>query len=142
MVYKIEISSSDIKHIEENLRRKDLQLNEISYSINGFAIANVSRINPDEDTDDFEPSYYTVIIDVKKKTCCKFDFYGHKTNGTKILAKPKIGKHFIFYPYFDIDFMERIRYNICTRSLWLWVLSPLLCRFGRWLLQGAFLMQY
>ena len=108
MVYKIEISSSDIKHIEENLRRKDLQLNEISYSINGFAIANVSRINPDEDTDDFEPSYYTVIIDVKKKTCCKFDFYGHKTDGIKILSKPQKGRHFIFDACFDIRFISTI----------------------------------
>ena len=108
MVYKIEISPSDIEKIEVNLKRKGLQLNKICYSINGFAIANVSRINPDDDPDDFEPSYYTVIIDVKKKTCCKFDFYGHKTDGTKILSKPKIGKHFIFYPYFDINFISTI----------------------------------
>lgn len=108
MVSKIEISSSDIEKIEVNLKRKGLQLNDISYSINGFSIANVSRINPDDDTDDFEPSYYTVIIDIKKKTYCKFDFYGHKTDGTKILSKPKIGKHFIFYPYFDIKFISTI----------------------------------
>lgn len=108
MDYKTILNSSDIRKIEENLKRKGLQLDNISYLINGFAIANVSRINPDDDTDEFEPSYYTVIIDAKKKTCCKFDFYGHKTDGTKILAKPKIGKHFIFYPYFDIKFISTI----------------------------------
>ena len=108
MVYKIEISPSDIEKIEENLRRKGFQLDEISYSINNYAIAKISAIDRDEDEDEFYPSSYTVIIDVRKKICCKFDFYGHKTDGTKILAKPKIGKHFIFYPYFDIKFISTI----------------------------------
>lgn len=108
MVYKIEISPSDIEKIEVNLKRKGLQLNEISYSINGFAIANVSTINPDDDTDDYWPSYYTVIIDVRIKECCKFDFYGHKTDGIKIFAKPKKGRHFIFDPCFDIRFISTI----------------------------------
>ena len=108
MVYKIEISSSDIEKIDENLKRKGLQLNGISYSINDFAIANVSTINCDDDTDVSWSSSYTVIIDVKKKTCCKFDFYGHKTDGTKILAKPKKGRHFIFDACFDIKFISTI----------------------------------
>ena len=108
MVYKIEISHYDIEKIEENLRRNGFQLDEISYSINNYAIAKISTIDRDEDEDEFYPSSYTVIIDVKKKICCKFDFYGHKTDGTKILAKPKIGKHFIFYPYFDINFISTI----------------------------------
>ncbi|MBO5698634.1 MAG: hypothetical protein J6R79_01340 [Bacteroidaceae bacterium] len=108
MVYKIEISPSDIEKIEVNLKRKGLQLNEISYSINGFAIANVSTINPDDDTDDYWPSYYTVIIDVRTKECCKFDFYGHKTDGIKIFAKPQKGRHFIFDPCFDIKFISTI----------------------------------
>ena len=82
MVYKIAISSSDINEIEYNLKRKGFQLDEISYSINNYAIAQISAIDKDEDDDDedeFSPSSYTVIIDVKKKICCKFDFYGHKT---------------------------------------------------------------
>lgn len=112
MVYQIEISSSDIEKIEENLKRKGLQLNEISYSINGFAIANVSTINPDDDTDDSWYSSYTVIIDVKKKTCCKFDFYGHKTDGIKILAKPRKGRHFIYDACFDIKFIYTIDGNV------------------------------
>ena len=108
MVYKIEISPSDIEKIEVNLKRKGLQLNEISYSINGFAIANVATISPDDDTDDFWTSYYTVIIDVKTKECCKFDFYGHKTDGIKIFAKPPKGRYFIFDPCFDIKFISTI----------------------------------
>ena len=66
MAYKIEISTSDIEKIKENLKRKGLQLDEISYSINDFAIANVSTINCDNDTYDSWSSSYTVIIDVKK----------------------------------------------------------------------------
>ena len=108
MVYKISISPIDINMISTNLRRMGLQLNEISYSINNYAIAHVSAIDRDENKDEFYPSSYTVIIDVKKKRCCKFDFYGHKTDGTKIMAKPKIGRHFIFYPYFDIKFISTI----------------------------------
>lgn len=108
MAYKIEISTSDIEKIKENLKRKGLQLDEISYSINDFAIANVSTINCDNDTYDSWSSSYTVIIDVKKKTCCNFDFYGHKTDGTKILAKPKKGRHFIFNACFDINFISTI----------------------------------
>ncbi|MBR3893440.1 MAG: hypothetical protein IKJ20_08275 [Alistipes sp.] len=111
MVYKIAISSSDINEIEYNLKRKGFQLDEISYSINNYAIAQISAIdkeNDEDNEDEFNPSSYTVIIDVKKKACCKFDFYGHKTDGIKILAKPKKGKHFIFYPYFDIKFISTI----------------------------------
>ena len=108
MVYKIEINSSDIEKIDQNLKRKGLQLNGISYSINDFAIANVSTINCGDDTDVSRFSSYTVIIDVKKKTCCKFDFYGHKTDGIKILAKPKKGRHFIFEACFDIKFISTI----------------------------------
>ena len=106
MVYKIEISHYDIEKIEENLRRKGFQLDEISYSINNYAIAKISTIDRDED--EFYPSSYTVIIDVKKKICCKFDFYGHKTDGIKILAKPKKGRHFIFDACFDIKFISTI----------------------------------
>lgn len=108
MVSKIIINPSDIEKIEENLKRKGLQLDEISYSINDFAIANVSAINCDDDADYLWPSSYTVIIDVKKKTCCKFDFYGHKTDGIKILAKPQKGRHFIFDACFDIKFISTI----------------------------------
>lgn len=108
MVYKIEISHSDIEKIEENLRRNGFQLDEISYSINNYAIAKISAIDRDEDEDEFYPSSYTVIIDVKKKICCKFDFYGHKTDGIKILAKPKKGRHFIFDACFDIKFITTI----------------------------------
>ena len=108
MVYKIEISHYDIEKIEENLRRNGFQLDEISYSINNYAIAKISTIDRDEDEDEFYPSSYTVIIDVKKKICCKFDFYGHKTDGIKILAKPKKGRHFIFEAYFDIKFISTI----------------------------------
>lgn len=109
MVYKIETSSSDINKIEENLRRKGLQLDEISYSINDFAIAKVSTINCDDDSDDSWIFSHTVIIDVKKKTCCKFNFYGHKTDGIKILAKPsQKGRHFIFDACFDIKFISTI----------------------------------
>lgn len=108
MVSKIRINPSDIEKIEENLKRNSLQLDEISYSINGFAIAEVSTINKDDDMDDFWSSSYMVIIDVKKKTCCKFDFYGHKTDGIKILAKPKKGRHFIFDACFDIKFISTI----------------------------------
>ena len=108
MVPRIIVDSSDIENIAVNLKRKGFQLNEISYSINGFAIANVSRINPDDNPDDFEPSYYTVIIDVRTKECCKFDFYGHKTDGIKIFAKPQKGRHFIFDPCFDIKFISTI----------------------------------
>ena len=108
MVYKIEISHSDIEKIEENLRRKGFQLDEISYSINNYAIAKISAIDRDEDEDEFYPSSYTVIIDVRKKICCKFDFYGHKTDGIKILAKPKKGRHFIFDACFDIRFISTI----------------------------------
>lgn len=108
MVYKIRISPSDIEKIEENLKRRGLQLDEISYSVNDFAIANVSTINCNDDTDDSWPSSYTVIIDVKKKACCKFDFYGHKTDGIKILAKPRKGRHFIFNACFDIKFISTI----------------------------------
>ena len=107
MVSKIEISPSDIEKIETNLKREGLQLDEISYSINGFAIANVSTINPD-DEDDFWASYYAVIIDVRTKACCKFDIYGHKTDGIKIFAKPKKGRHFIFDPCFDIKFISTV----------------------------------
>ena len=80
MVYKIAISSSDIKEIEYNLKIKGFQLDEISYSINNYAIAQISAIDKENDEDEdyedeFNPSSYTVIIDVKKKACCKFDFY-------------------------------------------------------------------
>ena len=108
MVYKIEISHSDIEKIEENLRRKGFQLDEISYSINNYAIAKISAIDRNEDEDEFYLSSYTVIIDVKKKICCKFDFYGHKTDGIKILAKPKKGRHFIFDACFDIRFIATL----------------------------------
>ncbi|MBO5971999.1 MAG: hypothetical protein J6Q07_03190 [Alistipes sp.] len=108
MVYKIAISSSDINEIEYNLKRKGFQLDEISYSINNYAIAKISAIDRDEDEDEFYLSSYTVIIDVKKKICCKFDFYGHKTDGIKILAKPKKGRHFIFDACFDIKFISTI----------------------------------
>jgi hypothetical protein len=107
MVSKIRINSSDIEKIEANLKKNSLQLDEISYSINGYAIAKVSTINSD-DTDDFWPSSYMVIIDVKKKTHCKFYFYGYKTDGIKILAKPRKGRHFIFNTNFDIKFISSI----------------------------------
>ena len=45
MVYKIAISSSDINEIEYNLKRKGFQLDEISYSINNYAIAQISAID-------------------------------------------------------------------------------------------------
>ena len=108
MVSKIRINPSDIEKIEENLKRNSLQLDEISYSINGFAIAEVSTINSNDDTDDFWPSSYMVIIDVKKKTYCKFYFYGHKTDGIRILAKPRKGRHFIFDACFEIKFISTI----------------------------------
>lgn len=106
MVYKIEISPYDIEKIEENLRRKGFQLDEISYSINNYAIAQISVIDRDED--EFYPSSYTVIIDVKKKKCCKFDFYGHNTDGIKILSRPKKGRLFIFDACFCISFISTI----------------------------------
>lgn len=108
MISKIRINPSDIEKIEENLKRKGLQLDEISYSINGFAIAEVSTINSDDDTDGFWPSSYMVIVDVKKKTYCKFDFYGHKTDGIRILAKPRKGRHLIFDACFEIKFISTI----------------------------------
>lgn len=108
MVSKIRINPSDIEKIEANLKRNGLQLDEISYSINGYAIAEVSTINSDDDTDDFWPSSYMVVIDVKEKAYCKFYFYGYKTDGIKILAKPRKGRHFIFEPCFDIKFISTI----------------------------------
>ena len=108
MVYKTKLNGSDIGKIEANIKTKGLQLDDISYSINGFAIANVSTIDCNDEQDDFWPSYYTVIIDVKKKSCCKFNFYGHKTDGIKILAKPKKGRHFIFDACFEIKFISTI----------------------------------
>ena len=70
------------------------------------------KINKDDDMDDFWSSSYMVIIDVKKKTCCKFDFYGHKTDGIKILAKPRKGRHFIYDACFDIKFIYTIDGNV------------------------------
>lgn len=106
MAYRIDISSDDIIKIEKELKWKGLQLDAISHSINGFAIADVSIIES-EDEDSWLSSF-KVIINVKKKTVCKFEFYGHKTNGVKILAKPKIGRHFIFDACFDIEFISTI----------------------------------
>ena len=56
MVYKIAICSSDINEIEYNLKRKGFQLDEISYSINNYAIAQISAIDKENDEDEVECS--------------------------------------------------------------------------------------
>ena len=108
MINKVEITSHIIKEIEEYLKKENLLLNEISYCVNGFAIAEVAEILESSDLDIFTPPVFTVIIDVQKIQCCEFEFYGYETDGIRILRKPKKSKFPICCEWFTMEFIETI----------------------------------
>jgi hypothetical protein len=100
------IHPEDLRKIEIYLGKKGLILRNISKSVNGFAIAHVELIEDPEDLE--EQREFNVVIDLQKKICCKFNFYGHRTDGLRIYNQPKIGKLKLFNPSFQISFIESI----------------------------------
>ena len=83
------IHPEDLRKIEIYLEKKGLILRKISESVNNFSIAHVELIEAPEDLE--EQRDFNVVIDLQKQICCKFNFYGHRTDGLRIYNQPKIG---------------------------------------------------
>ena len=107
-IYKIR--PKDIEKIELYLKNKGLFLQEISEAVNGFTIAHVSLIEKVEDIE--EQTEFNIVINLTKCLCCKFSFYGHRTDGLRIYSHPKTGKLEIFNPAFHISFVKTISGNM------------------------------
>lgn len=81
------IHPDDLSKIELYLEEKGLFLHNISKAVNNFAIAHVSLIEDPEDID--VQSEFDVVINLQETICCKFNFYGHRTDGLKNLQSPQ-----------------------------------------------------
>lgn len=100
------IHPTDLQLIEEYLLKKGLELVCISEHINWFAIAKVTLISP---ADIYEQTEFNVIIDLRKKICCKFDFWDNITDGLKIYQETSNDISIkISEPYFNMSFIKTI----------------------------------
>lgn len=116
---RMTFTAKEIERIESNLRYRGWNLYEISDSIDGFAIAEVSIIPRGERTDKYKSDFYKVIIDSRTYDCVEFDFWGYITNGINIYQRPKNKSFKIGDPCFDIKFVlthncEQSQYVIVT----------------------------
>lgn len=105
-VNTFDISSNELRRIENYLERKGLRLTEISKSVNGYAIAHVCLIEEPEDIED--QSEFEVIIDVNKVLCYKFSFFGYRTDGLRIYNQQRDRKLQIYKPKFHLSFIETL----------------------------------
>ena len=97
------IHPDDLRKIELYLEKKGLFLHNISKAVNHFAIAHVSLIEDPEDID--VQSEFNVIINLQETICCKFNFYGHRTDGLRIYNHPKKCKLNIYNPNIVLEFI-------------------------------------
>lgn len=103
------IHPNDLKSIELYLEEKGLILCNISRVVNNFAIARVALIEEPEDPE--EQREFNVVINIRETICCKFDFWGHRTDGLRIYNHPQNSKLNIYDPGFDITFIDTINGN-------------------------------
>lgn len=103
------IHPNDLSRIELYLEEKGLFLHNISRAVNNFAIAHVSLVEEPEDID--IQREFNIVINLQETICCKFNFYGHRTDGLRIYNHPKNCKLNIYNPAFHITFIETIHGN-------------------------------
>lgn len=100
------IHPKDYNKIENYLKEKGLNLEWISESVNNFAIAHVSLIEPPEDTE--EQQEFQVVINLREQLCCKFNFFGYRTDGLRIYNQSKLTNPKFLDCKFNISFIETI----------------------------------
>jgi hypothetical protein len=108
-----------IKKMELYFEKKGLFLQSISCAVRSLVIANVSLIEKPDEME--EQTDFTVVVDLSKMLCRKFNFFGHRTDGLRIYNQPKTGDLKLFYPAFHVSFIKTIsgettRYVLITHS--------------------------